>query len=123
MKRILLIQPKVGSWEFIQTAPMPPLALLSISSYLDKDYDIKIIDQRLDPGWPSTLKEELGKGDVLCVGVTTMTGPQIATIRSPFLKFAFKMYRPIVRLRVRTRFFAMPVEATIFNLVTKLRSL
>jgi len=76
-KRILLVQPKVGSWEFIQSTPMLPLALLSISIYLDKDYDIKIIDQRLDPRWASTLKEELGKGDVLCVGITTMTGPQI----------------------------------------------
>jgi anaerobic magnesium-protoporphyrin IX monomethyl ester cyclase len=76
-KRILLVQPKVGSWEFIQSAPMFPLALLSISSYLDRDYDIRIIDQRLDARWTATLKEELEKGDVLCVGVTTMTGPQI----------------------------------------------
>lgn len=76
-KRILLVQPKVGTWEFIQSRPMLPLALLSISVHLDKDYDIKIIDQRLDPRWGATLKEELGKGDVLCVGITTMTGPQI----------------------------------------------
>jgi anaerobic magnesium-protoporphyrin IX monomethyl ester cyclase len=76
-KRILLVQPKVGSWEFIQSTPMLPLALLSISSYLDGDYDIKIIDQRINPRWAATLKEELGKGDVLCVGVSTMTGPQI----------------------------------------------
>jgi radical SAM superfamily enzyme YgiQ (UPF0313 family) len=78
MKKILLVQPKVGSWEFIQSTPMLPLALLSISAFLAKEYDIRIIDQRLDPRWASTLQEELGEGEVVCVGVTTMTGPQIA---------------------------------------------
>lgn len=75
-RKILLVQPKVGSWEFIQRTPMLPLALLSIATYLDKDYDIRIIDQRLDSAWATTLKKEL-EGDVVCVGVTTMTGPQI----------------------------------------------
>jgi len=76
MKKIILVQPKVGSWEFIQDIPMVPLALLQISSYLANEYDIQIIDQRLDRNWVSTLKEELS-GDVLCVGITAMTGPQI----------------------------------------------
>lgn len=76
-KRILLIQPKVGSWEFIQPVPMLPMALLSISAFLYRDYEIRIVDQRLDSQWEMTLKDELNEGDVLCVGVTTMTGPQI----------------------------------------------
>lgn len=76
MKKIILIQPKVGSWEFIQDVPMVPLALLQISSYLAGRYDIRIIDQRLDKDWATTLQKELN-GDVVCVGITTMTGPQI----------------------------------------------
>ncbi|MFC1577265.1 B12-binding domain-containing radical SAM protein [Candidatus Omnitrophota bacterium] len=76
MKKIILIQPKVGSWEFIQETPMLPVALLQISAYLTDEYAIRIIDQRLDREWARTLKSEL-TGDVLCVGVTTMTGPQI----------------------------------------------
>ena len=42
----------VGSWEFIQPVPMLPLALLSISRFLYKDYEIRIIDHfsHLDKG-------------------------------------------------------------------------
>jgi anaerobic magnesium-protoporphyrin IX monomethyl ester cyclase len=76
MKKIILIQPKVGSWEFIQEVPMVPLSLLSAVSCLVGRYEIRILDQRLDRGWADTLKREL-EGDVLCVGLTAFTGPQI----------------------------------------------
>ncbi|MGB7575272.1 MAG: radical SAM protein, partial [Thermodesulfobacteriota bacterium] len=39
-------------------------------------YDVKIIDQRVEPGWRSILKQELQK-DPICVGVSSMTGPQL----------------------------------------------
>lgn len=76
-RKIILIQPKVGSWEFIQDVPMLPLALLYISALVETKYEIQIIDQRLDKEWSATLKRALN-GDVLCVGITTMTGPQIS---------------------------------------------
>lgn len=76
MEKIILIQPKVGSWEFIQDVPMLPLALLYISSSLSNRYDIRIIDQRLDKEWTLTLKRELDSS-VVCVGITAMTGHQL----------------------------------------------
>ena len=76
MRKIILIQPKVGSWEFIQETPMVPLALLLTSAYVEQDHEVKIIDQRMDRDWAGTLRREL-EGDVLCVGVTAFTGPQI----------------------------------------------
>jgi anaerobic magnesium-protoporphyrin IX monomethyl ester cyclase len=76
MKKIILIQPKVGSWEFIQDVPMVPLSLLAVASGLVDRYEIRILDQRLDRDWAGSLRKEL-QGDVLCVGVTAFTGPQI----------------------------------------------
>lgn len=76
MKKIILIQPKVGSWEFIQDVPMVPLSLLAVASGLTGHYDIRILDQRLDRDWAGSLRKEL-QGDVLCVGITAFTGPQI----------------------------------------------
>lgn len=76
MKKIILIQPKVGSWEFIQETPMLPLALMLAASHAAREYAIRIIDQRLDPDWSRTLERELA-ADTLCVGVTAFTGPQI----------------------------------------------
>jgi radical SAM superfamily enzyme YgiQ (UPF0313 family) len=76
MKKIILIQPKVGSWEFIQDVPMVPLSLLAVASGLVGRYEIRILDQRLDRDWAGSLKKEL-QGDVLCVGITAFTGPQI----------------------------------------------
>ena len=77
MKKIVLVQPKVGELEFIQGVPMLPLALLQVSAGLADQYAVKIIDQRVDPDWKSTLKNELS-GNVLCAGITVMTGPQIS---------------------------------------------
>jgi radical SAM superfamily enzyme YgiQ (UPF0313 family) len=77
MKSIVLIQPKVGYLESLQDVPLFPLALMSVSSYLAGEYEIRIIDQRLDRNWETTLKQALS-GEVVCVGVTSMTGPQIS---------------------------------------------
>jgi radical SAM superfamily enzyme YgiQ (UPF0313 family) len=77
MKSIVLIQPKVGYLESFQDVPLFPLALISVSSHLVEDYQIQIIDQRVDPNWETTLQQAL-RGEVVCVGVTAMTGPQIS---------------------------------------------
>jgi len=77
LKSIVLIQPRVGYLESFQDAPLYPLALLSVASYLADEYDIRIIDQRIDADWERSLAEALKK-EVLCVGVTAMTGPQIS---------------------------------------------
>jgi len=54
-----------------------PLSLLTIATPLDKaGYEVKIIDQRVDPLWKEHLTEEIQKKPI-CVGVSSMTGPQI----------------------------------------------
>jgi len=40
------------------------------------DYEVEIIDQRIDEKWAE--KVELKSRDSICVGVTSMTGVQIA---------------------------------------------
>ncbi|MBN1405028.1 MAG: B12-binding domain-containing radical SAM protein [Candidatus Omnitrophica bacterium] len=73
-KKIVLIQPKTGEWDFL--GARPPDSLLAIAALPHKEgYDVKIIDQRIDKKWKETLKKEL-KGAILA-GVTSMTGPQI----------------------------------------------
>lgn len=53
-----------------------PVSLLSIASMVVGNYDVKIIDQRIDPDWEKSLKAQL-KANPLCVGISSMTGPQL----------------------------------------------
>ena len=53
------------------------MSLLCIAApVINAGYDVKIIDQRVEPRWRSILKQELQK-DPICVGVSSMTGPQL----------------------------------------------
>jgi len=76
MSDMVLVQPKVGEWDAVRSAPQIPLALLFASSLVEKEYDVKIIDQRLDKNWERSLRKELNSSP-LCVGTTAMTGKQI----------------------------------------------
>jgi radical SAM superfamily enzyme YgiQ (UPF0313 family) len=54
-----------------------PLGLLSVATPLDKaGYQVRIIDQRLEPDWEKSLLAEL-KTRPICVGVTAITGAQL----------------------------------------------
>jgi radical SAM superfamily enzyme YgiQ (UPF0313 family) len=54
-----------------------PMSLLCIATpVINAGYDVKIIDQRVEPRWETILKEELRK-DPVCIGVSSMTGPQL----------------------------------------------
>jgi anaerobic magnesium-protoporphyrin IX monomethyl ester cyclase len=54
-----------------------PLELLCVGTPLSQaGYQVRIIDQRVSPDWRDTLLGELAKKPV-CVGVTSMTGPQL----------------------------------------------
>ncbi len=72
MDKVLLVFPKTGLDKYAQL----PLGLLSIASTLVDDYEVEIIDQRIDEKWAE--KVELKSRDSICVGVTSMTGVQIA---------------------------------------------
>jgi len=77
MKHIILFCPSHKIGGSVQPRIELPLGLLHISTPLDRaGYDVKIIDQRIDKHWRKRLLEELNKNPI-CVGVTSMTGPQI----------------------------------------------
>lgn len=65
-----------------------PLGLLAAAAPLDAaGYEVKIIDQQIEPQWKKRLLAELKRTPV-CVGITCMTGPQIryALEASSFVK-------------------------------------
>lgn len=74
MEKIVLIYPKIGDNE---STSFLPLSLIYIASPLKRKFEIKIIDQRVDKEWHRTLKNELALNRVICVGISSMTGPQI----------------------------------------------
>jgi len=54
-----------------------PMGLVCIATpVLEAGYDVKIIDQRLEPDWRNILRSELDKNPV-CVGISSTTGPQL----------------------------------------------
>ncbi|MCX9010190.1 MAG: hypothetical protein OIN66_03605 [Candidatus Methanoperedens sp.] len=71
MDKVLLIFPKTG----LDKYPQLPLGLLSVASTIVKDYEVKIIDQRLEDNWAKKIDFE--SQDSICVGITSMTGEQI----------------------------------------------
>jgi anaerobic magnesium-protoporphyrin IX monomethyl ester cyclase len=77
MKRVTLFCPSHKIGGSVQPRIELPLGLLSIATPLDRDgYHIKIIDQRIDKNWREKLGQELSRKPI-CVGITSMTGPQI----------------------------------------------
>jgi radical SAM superfamily enzyme YgiQ (UPF0313 family) len=76
-KRVLLVYPYIiRGWQ-AQPRIAIPMSLLCIAPpVMNAGYDVKIIDQRVEPRWRSILKQELHK-DPICVGVSSMTGPQL----------------------------------------------
>jgi len=77
MADIILIQPRLGEMDFLRTQPFLPLNLLHAATLVDKEYKIKILDQRIDKNWQKTLSEELLKAP-LCVGIVAYTGKIIS---------------------------------------------
>ncbi len=76
MADVVLVQPKVGNWDGFRSHPSLPLALLSASRYVAKEFKTVFIDTRLDKNWKETLKGQLKKNP-FCVALTSMTGNQI----------------------------------------------
>ena len=77
MKRIVLFCPSHKFGRSVQPRIELPLSLLTIATPLDRaGYNVKIIDQRIVKDWKIKLSEELKKNPI-CVGITSMTGPQI----------------------------------------------
>ncbi|MBI5449100.1 B12-binding domain-containing radical SAM protein [Candidatus Gottesmanbacteria bacterium] len=72
---VILLYPKTGL--DLASTIAPPHALLAIAAPADKaGYNIRIIDQRIEKITEYSLKE-LISSDLICVGISTMTGTQI----------------------------------------------
>jgi radical SAM superfamily enzyme YgiQ (UPF0313 family) len=76
MADVILIQPSIKEFQVLEKTPTLPLSLLSVASFLNQDYNIKIIDQRLNKDWKKELLREL-KTNPICVGLTATTSEQI----------------------------------------------
>lgn len=72
LEKVLLIFPKTGLDIYAQL----PLGLLSIASTIVDDYEVNIIDQRIDKDWAEKVESE--SQNSICVGITSMTGEQIS---------------------------------------------
>jgi len=77
MSNILLVQPKVGDWDYMRSHPIPPLSLLSSITLCEKEAEIRWVDQRISPDWKKEVNNSID-AETLCVGTTSYTGPMIA---------------------------------------------
>lgn len=76
MADVVLVYPELQEGE--RVGRMLPLSLLYPATALaKKGYRVAIVDQRVDHQWPQTLREILHGGEVLCVGISSMTSSQI----------------------------------------------
>ncbi len=74
---IILIQPQYRLGRRPARRVCLPLGLLSVATPLDvAGYQVRILDQRIEPDWERSLLAEL-ESKPICVGVTVMTGSQI----------------------------------------------
>ncbi len=76
MDKIILLYP--SSKNLGASNVIVPLSLIYIATPLIDQFDIHIIDQRVDKQWRHTLKKKLQSGTVICTGISSMTGPQIS---------------------------------------------
>src|ERR1700691_1251986 len=74
-RRILLINPTITS----QRHARFPLAVMSLSASLEGRHSSTIIDGNVDRDFIATAARAVEQGQVDCVGVTVMGGPQLST--------------------------------------------
>jgi radical SAM superfamily enzyme YgiQ (UPF0313 family) len=75
MAEIVLVYPVTGL-DVRGVSAWLPLSVLAVASGVAADYDVRIIDQRVDPHWERSLRGAIG-AETLCVGISSMTGAQI----------------------------------------------
>ncbi len=74
-RKVVLFFPNTG-FDVVGVSVDLPLAILYLASYLRDEFDVVLIDQRVEPDWRERLSEELTSAP-LCFGVSSMTCPQI----------------------------------------------
>lgn len=78
MAEVVLIHPQVGDMDALRTSPSLPLNLLHAATLTAQEFDVAIVDRRLEPNWKKKLDEVIGK-ETLLVGFTAFTGGMIAS--------------------------------------------
>ena len=81
--KTVLIYPKTKEVEIEEIEV--PYSIFFIGSYLSKKHDVKLFDERMTP--TRKILEYVSQHNVGCVGISTMTGPQI--------KFAINLSKKI----------------------------
>ncbi len=77
MSHVVLLHPEPGPKD--TESQILPLGILYVAAPLVADgCDVTGLDQRKDPQWRRTLKQAVQRPDTVCVGISSMTGPQIA---------------------------------------------
>jgi radical SAM superfamily enzyme YgiQ (UPF0313 family) len=75
--KVVLFNPSPRSGWQVQRRIELPLGLLSVGTPLDRaGWDVRIVEEYGNRRWRRDLTEAL-KGDTVCFGVTSMTGPQL----------------------------------------------
>lgn len=75
MAAVILVYPQTGL-DVKGVSVWLPLAVLQVAATIHQDFDVRIIDQRVDENWVETLKSSIDDR-TLCVGISSMTGTQI----------------------------------------------
>lgn len=75
-RTVILCQPRIGYMDEVRSAPTLPLSLIHAASELVREFDVRIVDTRLDPDWKKALARESGSRP-LYIGITASTGPMI----------------------------------------------
>jgi len=73
---VVLVFPHGG--ETLKVVHFPPHALLAVAADLLDEYNVKLIDERIDPNSKSKLKSYINSNPV-CVGLSLMTGQHITS--------------------------------------------
>jgi radical SAM superfamily enzyme YgiQ (UPF0313 family) len=75
--RVVLVYPRTGMDVPGKTVSLP-LSVLHPAALLDAyGFEVRIVDQRVEPDWRGALRDAL-RHDPVCVGISSMTGDQIA---------------------------------------------
>lgn len=75
-RRVILLHPHPGPKD--TEHQILPLGLLYVAAPLvEAGWDVTALDQRKDPQWRTTLADLVQRPGTVCVGISSMTGPQI----------------------------------------------
>src|SRR5437899_683051 len=74
-RKVVLFYPNTG-FDIRGVSVDLPLAVLNLAAFIRNDFDVCIIDQRVEPDWRERLTRELESAP-LCLGISSMTCPQI----------------------------------------------